>query len=169
MYTAGGKKTRKRCIPVRGLSADSSPTALARQLIDAHADLLGRVQPAQLERLMHRLVEHARKQAACASPPPLHALSAVGAADGDAGVDLNTLDDDALSAAKAQMDVGFNAVRLKPGDAGYEYDRRVVFAAPVEKSDWDDDLDDFTSSDEEDLFGKRAPPAAGGEGVRPSR
>lgn len=43
-----------------------------------------------------------------------------------------------LQAAKAKMDILFDAVRLKPGDAGYEFDKRVEFQAPQATSEWDD-------------------------------
>lgn len=52
--------------------------------------------------------------------------------------DLQKVGPAALQAAKAKMDILFEAVRLKPGDEGYVYDRRVEFAEPRETSDWDD-------------------------------
>jgi hypothetical protein len=67
---------------------------------------------------------------------------------------LNSLDDAALADVKARMDVTFNTRRLAPGDPGYEYDKRVEFAKPAQRSEWDDELEDCSSSEEEDLFGK---------------
>lgn len=46
------------------------------------------------------------------------------------------------------MDEKFKHNVLKPGDAGYMYDKRVSVAAPIEKSEWDDDDDD----DDDDAF-----------------
>ena len=43
----------------------------------------------------------------------------------DGNKNLNTLADGELKAIKAQMDVGFSANQKKPGDAGYQYDKRV--------------------------------------------
>ena len=38
------------------------------------------------------------------------------------------------------MDVVFDATRIKPGDPGFVYDRRVDFQ-PLEGSDWDGEGD----------------------------
>ena len=43
--------------------------------------------------------------------------------------DLNKLDNDDLAAHKRGMDVKFEKNQLKPGDAGYVYDKVVNFAA----------------------------------------
>jgi hypothetical protein len=43
-----------------------------------------------------------------------------------------------LEAAKAKMDVLFDANRLKPTDEEYVYDKRVDFPPPKETSEWDD-------------------------------
>jgi len=52
--------------------------------------------------------------------------------------DLNRVGDASLRAAKAKMDVVFDANRLKPGDEGYVYDLRVDFQPPTETSEWDE-------------------------------
>ncbi|KAJ1634499.1 CEP19-like protein-domain-containing protein [Pavlovales sp. CCMP2436] len=153
VYTVDGRKTRRRIIPVRNVTPEADVSALAAGLAKAHADLLGPtlVQHAQIERLVERLVEATRRRAALAQSSASKSAAGVGVS-GDAN--LNQLDDAALTAVKATMDVGFNASRLKVGDPGYEYDKRVEFAKPAGRSDWDDDLEDYSSSDEEDLFGK---------------
>lgn len=171
VYTAlDGRKARRRNIPIRRLSAQSDPAAVAAQLARSHADLLGQVQPAQLEGLCRRLVEAAsrRPPASAGHAPPAAPLAApavrvagappagdgAGGAGGD--LDLNRLDDAALAAEKAKMDVAFRASRVAPGDAGYEYDRRVAFVPAAERSEWDEELEDFSSEEEaEDLFGRR--------------
>lgn len=170
VYTApDGRKARRRNIPVRHLAADSDAAAIAAQLVRAHADLLGKVQPAQLEGLCKRLIEAISKRvqpgdasraaigaAATASAAPSPPAPRMAGATGVGGDDnLNALDDAALNEVKAKMNVGFSASQLKPGDAGYEYDKRVSFAPPKERSEWDDELEDFSSSEEEDLFGKK--------------
>jgi hypothetical protein len=43
----------------------------------------------------------------------------------DRVADLNKLSDGELKTAKKQMDTLFDANRLKPGDPGYVYDKRV--------------------------------------------
>jgi hypothetical protein len=78
--------------------------------------------------------------AAAPAPPPLPA-----AKDAGAGVpsviasigDLQRVGPAALQAAKARMDVVFEAHKLVPGDDGYVYDVRADFA-PTEESGWDD-------------------------------
>ncbi|KAG8466089.1 hypothetical protein KFE25_005659 [Diacronema lutheri] len=186
-YTANERKTRRRNIPVRNLSAKSDATAVAAQLATAHADLLSRVQPAQLESLVRRLVEAVAKRDAASAAwsasceassasahPAAGALGTAGAPGagrpaGGAAVggseNLNALDDAALAVVKAEMDVGFSASRLRPGDPGYVYDKRVEFAPPHERSEWDDELEDFSSSEEDDLFGKRG--KDGSDGLLP--
>lgn len=57
-------------------------------------------------------------------------------------VDLNTADDVTLQEFKDVMSEKFHANTLKPGDPGYQYDRRVDVAPPTAKSAWDDDSDD---------------------------
>ena len=44
----------------------------------------------------------------------------------------------ANAAAKAAMGLEFEQNRLKPGDAGYDYDVRADFASPSQDNDWDD-------------------------------
>ena len=62
--------------------------------------------------------------------------------------DLNRASEQELEMAKARMSTGFEATRLRPGDAGYQYDVRVDFAPAGDdagswddESDWDDDDD----------------------------
>lgn len=52
--------------------------------------------------------------------------------------DLQRVGPAVLQAAKAKMEVLFEAHRVKPGEEGYEYDKRVEFTAAVEPSEWDD-------------------------------
>jgi centrosomal protein CEP19 len=44
-----------------------------------------------------------------------------------------------LEKVKQEMDVDFEANRLKPGDEGYIYDKQINFGPPVGTSEWDDD------------------------------
>ena len=62
------------------------------------------------------------------SPPPSSVLT----------LDLNKVDPSVLAAAKSEMNVEFEKKLLRPGDAGYEYDRQVDYGEPSEPSDWDD-------------------------------
>lgn len=177
VYAAHGTtKLRRRNIPVRGLRAESEPADVARRLAQAHADLLAPalVPTAQLEKLMQRLVSSVAERALTSGQSLAPQRQVAPASQGSAAVpawggsgaspppaavapdaNLNALDTDELNAVKATMDVAFRARQLKPGDAGYEYDKRVDFGRPVAQSEWDDELEDFTSSEEEDLFGKK--------------
>eukprot|EP00562_Extubocellulus_spinifer_P034745 CAMPEP_0178700764 /NCGR_PEP_ID=MMETSP0699-20121125/11868_1 /TAXON_ID=265572 /ORGANISM="Extubocellulus spinifer, Strain CCMP396" /LENGTH=150 /DNA_ID=CAMNT_0020347161 /DNA_START=193 /DNA_END=645 /DNA_ORIENTATION=- len=51
--------------------------------------------------------------------------------------DLNSVPPDVLNSAKQQMDVVFNAAVVKPGDEGYEYDKKVDFEEPADDCSWD--------------------------------
>ena len=56
--------------------------------------------------------------------------------------DLNRASEHELEMAKARMSAGFEATRLRPGDAGYQYDVRVEFApAGEDAGSWDDESD----------------------------
>jgi hypothetical protein len=52
---------------------------------------------------------------------------------------LNNLSDDELEKVKSKMDVNFKSRQLKPGDDGFEYDKRTEFK-PTGLSEWDSDF-----------------------------
>ena len=56
--------------------------------------------------------------------------------------DLNRVSEKELAAAKASMEETFEKHAMRPGEVGYEYDRRVDFE-PVEASGWDEDDESF--------------------------
>lgn len=53
--------------------------------------------------------------------------------------DLNHISEEELKKRKAEMDVLFEANRLRPGDEGYEYDKERDFSGPRIESGWDSD------------------------------
>lgn len=53
-------------------------------------------------------------------------------------VNLNDADDLTLREFKSVMDEGFHQNVIKPGDAGYIYDKRLDVGTPTVQSDWDD-------------------------------
>ena len=53
--------------------------------------------------------------------------------------DLNKVSQEVLLEKKAEMDVLFEANRLKPGDERYEYDKEVEFGGSKIESGWDSD------------------------------
>ena len=54
--------------------------------------------------------------------------------------DLNKVSDEELAKRKAEMDRGFEANRLKPGDEGYQYDIEKNFGGEKIESGWDSDV-----------------------------
>ncbi|KAK7197278.1 CEP19-like protein [Novymonas esmeraldas] len=59
-----------------------------------------------------------------------------------ANVDLNDADEVTLQEFKDVMNEKFKANVVKPGDAGYVYDKRVEVTRPAQSSEWDDDDSD---------------------------
>ena len=55
--------------------------------------------------------------------------------------DLNRVSDEELARRKAEMDLGYEANRLKPGDEGYVYNKEVEFGDMKMESGWDSDAD----------------------------
>lgn len=53
-------------------------------------------------------------------------------------VDLNRVSEEDNRLAKRKMDEVFEAKRLKPGDPGFVWDKRVDFSPPEEVCDWDE-------------------------------
>lgn len=51
--------------------------------------------------------------------------------------DLNKASEEVLAQRKAEMEVLFEAHRLRPGDVGYQYDKEVEFTGPRMESGWD--------------------------------
>ena len=74
--------------------------------------------------------EAARAQPAAAAAAPLTgALASIG--------DLQRVGPAMLQAAKAKMDVVFQAHKVAKEDPAFVYDKRVAFTAAAESSDWD--------------------------------
>lgn len=161
-------------MPVRHLKSTSDPQAVAKAIVEAHPSLLSPelVSTDQIVRLIRRLIKHkasAQKTTAVqavatsasgdggsqSSPqqsPPATGTDAQRAATAavDDVHDLNRASEDELKAAKAAMEVAFERVALKPGDANYVHDKRVaVPEGELEDNDWDDEIDDFETDDEE--------------------
>lgn len=69
--------------------------------------------------------------------------------------DLNKLGDYQLNRHKQNMERDFAKHVLKPGDKGFEYDKRVDFSSQMlnqnAEASWDEDADDF-NGDEDDYF-----------------
>jgi hypothetical protein len=70
-----------------------------------------------------------QQQARLAAAAPASALSSIG--------DLQRAGPAMLQAAKAKMEVVFQAHRVAQDDPSFVYDKRVAFSQAVESSDWD--------------------------------
>lgn len=57
-------------------------------------------------------------------------------------VNLNHLSDAELAKYKSLMEEDFRKNQLKPGDAGFEYDKQVEFEPATEDNDWDESEED---------------------------
>lgn len=53
--------------------------------------------------------------------------------------DYNRVSETQLRQAKQRMDVVFEQNSVRPGERGFQYDRRVAFQPAQEASDWDDE------------------------------
>jgi len=75
---------------------------------------------------------------------------------------LNKLSDQELAAHKKNMDKGFNKNQLKPGDEGFEYDKRIDFSKmAAQHADQDDSWSEGEGEDGEESGAKK-----GGEEFR---
>lgn len=53
-------------------------------------------------------------------------------------VDLNRVSEEENMLAKKKMDEVFEVTRLKPGDPGFVWDKRIDFSPPEEVCEWDE-------------------------------
>ena len=144
---ANGGRLRRRKMPVRGVDEDGAdPYTLTRRLFDAHPRHLSPqwVKFEQVENLVSRILAAPRHEPAAEAGPEVEAGAKAELepqpqpSAGQAGVNYNVLDDDALQEVKAGMEAEFEAKRLKPGDPGFEYDVRAEFDEADEPCEWDD-------------------------------
>jgi len=63
-------------------------------------------------------------------------------------IDLNKADETVVAKAKELMDEDFHQKALRPGDEGFEYDKRIEFEVVQGAGDWDDE----SGSEEEELI-----------------
>ncbi|XP_061408079.1 centrosomal protein of 19 kDa [Lethenteron reissneri] len=111
-------RVRRRIVPLRAFSAFSDVPQTVERLKESerHGELIRQLSTTQLTRLLLKIRESL----------------------GGCGEDLNAVSDAALVLSKREMDHGFERRRLKPGDAGYEYDVSRDFM-PLAPSEWDSD------------------------------
>ncbi|KDO20333.1 hypothetical protein SPRG_13478 [Saprolegnia parasitica CBS 223.65] len=123
-YTAGDGALYHHEVPLASYLARSSDAGqIALAITDEHRAYFAQVAPAQLRRLLERLV----------SPTKVETRNALPAAD------YNKVSESQLAAVKAKMDTVFHEHLCKPGDPGYVYNKEVTFGAATAASDWDDE------------------------------
>ncbi|DBA04693.1 TPA: hypothetical protein N0F65_012276 [Lagenidium giganteum] len=109
--------------------------AIVTTLVREHNDVIGnhRVSKEQLARFVRKVQQGG------------HASTSTPAPDSDAArivlpqADYNRVSDAQLRDVKKKMDQVFQQNIVRPGDAGYQYDKQVVFRPAQEASDWDDE------------------------------
>lgn len=126
-----GKQRVKR-MPLPEIQPELSARDCTQQLIQSYPAYLAQhlLSHEQLQRLVSKilLVYRANQQARLAdNSNSLDALYGNDAADAADGEDLNRVDDSVLRAKKNEMNAKFVKQQLKPGDAGFQYDKRVEF------------------------------------------
>jgi len=139
---------RRDALQQAASAGEGGAAQLARRLRAAFPQLLPQlaVSDSALVQLLRPLLPPPSPSAASAAapppapapPPPAPAPPSVLAAIEGIG-DLQRARPAALQAAKARMEVVFEAHRVAPGDPRFVYDKRVDFTTRVaESSDWDD-------------------------------
>jgi len=109
----------------------------------------------QISKLLQRLYDHLPLPNGSTEQSVSHAEVGSPSSKLRSDLDLNGVAEDELEEYKRLMDEKFNENRVRPGDADYEYDKRVrpsfrcscrPFSflsqqefAPVESSEWDDE------------------------------
>jgi len=138
-YKIDGERTVLRKISFKKYRAGKSPDEVADRVLRKCEDILGpeharRVSEEQVRDLVTLLL----------TPHDADAQGPAVAKDDDSEEsfgDLNAVTEEENALAKAAMSRRFEENRLRPGDAEYQYDRRVEFQ-PTEGADWDDDEDE---------------------------
>jgi hypothetical protein len=129
-------KQRFKRMPLSDITDQSTAEECTQRLIKQHPAYLSPhiLSQLQLQRLVSKLlsVHRANQKAASASDNSLDAL--YGNDDAAADEDLNRVDESVLQAKKSEMNVNFAARQLKPGDPGYQYDKRVEFQGQIMRS-----------------------------------
>ena len=60
---------------------------------------------------------------------------------------LNKLSDEQIAKHKKKMDEKFVKNQLKPGDTGFQYDKRIEFNKERQDASWDEDVDEYFDDD----------------------
>ncbi|EQC29597.1 hypothetical protein SDRG_12605 [Saprolegnia diclina VS20] len=119
-YTASDGALYHHEVPlVRYVASSSDAGEIALAITNEHRAYFAQVAPAQLRRLIERVLSSTKV-----------ALPAA---------DYNKVSESQLAAVKAKMDSVFHEHLCKPGDAEYVYNKEVNFGAATAASDWDEE------------------------------
>ncbi|XP_060078732.1 centrosomal protein of 19 kDa-like [Ylistrum balloti] len=132
-------KLRRRSMPLRNFTKNSSVDRAAEELLTnpRHKKFVHCLPKSQLERLITIISDKMKGMSLEASLARNAELDKL-----DPEEDLNKVDPETLTRKKAVMENTFEKNRIKPGDAGFEYDKEVSFDDAVESCDWDDNSED---------------------------
>ena len=139
-------KTKRRSIPLRGLTYNSDPQEIARSLYDnpSHSPYLKRITRTQIEGLVGRVI----RQLAEHHPRRLPELPLTSTPTSSKMLghdqDLNRLGDMDLNREKEKMNTLFEKNKISQDDQNYEYDIEMDFADGAKlESGWDsgDEID----------------------------
>ncbi|PRP80009.1 hypothetical protein PROFUN_12296 [Planoprotostelium fungivorum] len=144
-------------MPVRGLTSRSSAGQIVDALITRHPNHLSPkiVKRSQLNKLVTKMIDKLTSSAMrerggiTAAPPPIKSAQPAAGFDGD--TNLNKLSHEEIVKAKGVMNETFVENQVKPGDAAFQYDKRVEFKQPAAASEWDDDLEVDSDLDSDDF------------------
>ncbi|KAF2364879.1 Centrosomal protein of 19kDa [Trinorchestia longiramus] len=132
-YQTSTGSVRLRLMPVRGLTLYGPVTLQVAQLRQRHTEYLKKVPDVRLEKLVRLLQEVTCGKELDEAIKSLNLEYSV-----DPDQDLNKLSDAEIEKKKKIMDSSFTMNQVRPGDPGYEYDKRVEFS-PADNHDagWD--------------------------------
>lgn len=143
-------KVHRRSMPLRDLAPSSDPTTQARKLKNSpkHGKYLEKVTQDRLVRVLGKCVKYLKGASAItagagrARPVRLD-LSGDDLLGTPADMDMNKLPDSELAHEKSKMSRDFADKQIKPGDAGYEYEKEVDFGeGNLGAVEWDEDEDE---------------------------
>ena len=138
LYESGGKRLRKRSLPLRfPLKASTDPRAKAEELKLRHLSFLERVPTV----IVTKLISIAQEvQGGRTLEDSIDLVTARFTLDKDK--DLNRVSQIELSRQKDLMELSFLSHAVDSKHPAFIYDKQVEFNQPSTRSNWDDDQDD---------------------------
>ena len=140
-------KTKRRSIPLRGLTSNSDPKEFVKNLYDnpSHSVYLKRISRVQIEGLVDKVIrELAESQPRRLPELPQTSTPTPSSKMQELDLDLNKLGDSELNKEKEKMSFLFEKNKISQEDKEYEYDVEMDFTKGVKlESGWDsgDEID----------------------------